>query len=262
MWRTQDSLAVSHDGSVWYLVNASPDLRSQTLAAPQLRPPQGTRDTPIRGVLLSTAELDHTLGLMTMREARTLEVHASPTVLEALAGPLPMRSTLAAYTDISWRPLADGQPTELLGGLVVTRWTLAAKRPRYAAGVDGTEWVSALEVTDGSGGRLVYATCLPAWNHTLETLVAQASCVVLDGTFATDDELTQVTGSGGRARAMGHLSMEDSWPLAGRLRARVLYSHVNNTNPLAVSPGAAGVHVPGAALAGIEVAEDGLTLIL
>ena len=65
--RTQDSLAVSGDGSAWYLVNASPDLRAQVLAAPELAAPPGTRDTPVRGVLLSTAELDHVIGLPMLR---------------------------------------------------------------------------------------------------------------------------------------------------------------------------------------------------
>ena len=85
--RSQDCLAISLDGKDWYLVNASPDLRSQLLAESALAPGPGPRDTPLRGVLLTDAELDHSLGLMLLRESGGLPVWAPPAVLHALAEP-------------------------------------------------------------------------------------------------------------------------------------------------------------------------------
>jgi pyrroloquinoline quinone biosynthesis protein B len=74
----QDTLAVTGDGRSWYLLNAAPDLR---LDPPELHPGPGLRETPIRGVVLTSAELDHTIGLLTLREASALSVYATPQVL-------------------------------------------------------------------------------------------------------------------------------------------------------------------------------------
>ena len=81
--RTQSSIAVSADQRNWFLLNASPDVRAQIEAFPPLHPRAG-RDTPLRAVLLTDAELDHTLGLLLLREAHALEVHATPAVYETL----------------------------------------------------------------------------------------------------------------------------------------------------------------------------------
>lgn len=248
--RTQDTLAVSGDGVAWYLVNASPDLRAQLLATPELAPRPGTRATPIRGVLLSTGELDHVLGLPTLREAERLDLSASATVL---AGLQPVRSLLAAYCDVHPHPLDDGKPYELEGGLAVTRWTIGSKRPRYAATSEGEEWVSALDIVDSCQKRLVYATCVARWTDRLADLIDTADLVVLDGTFVTEDELAQATGRGGPASAMGHLPVERS-PAVGR--KNVIYSHLNNTNPLT---GPRAILRWGAA---VEIARDGQRLEL
>src|SRR5207342_3084561 len=71
--RTQSSVAVSADHRRWFLLNASPDIRGQIEAFPPLHPREG-RATPLRAVLLTDAELDHTLGLLLLREAHALEL--------------------------------------------------------------------------------------------------------------------------------------------------------------------------------------------
>src|SRR4051794_495349 len=103
--RTQDTVAVSGDGAAWYLINAGPDIRSQILRTPELAPGPRLRQTPLSGVLLTTAELDHTLGLLSLREAVRLTVHATPAVSAALATAFPLRPMLAQYTDLHWRAL-------------------------------------------------------------------------------------------------------------------------------------------------------------
>lgn len=231
--RLQDTVAVSGDGSAWYLLNASPDIRTQIIAAPELAPGPGLRDTPLRGVLLTTAELDHTLGLLSLREAVSLTVYATPAVTAALSAAFPIAPTLAHYTSLSWRPMPD--MFTLDGGLTVTRLTVGAKRPRYATGMTGDGWISALRLTDaGTGRSLVYATCLPSWSDEFDEFVKGADDVLLDGTFVTDDELTRTTGRPGRARSMGHLPIEESRPHAARHSGtNFRYSHLNNTNPSA-----------------------------
>ncbi|MDT7625109.1 MAG: pyrroloquinoline quinone biosynthesis protein, partial [Pseudonocardiales bacterium] len=59
--RSQSSVAVSADYHRWFLLNASPDIRTQIEAFPALHP-RADRGTPLEAVLLTDAELDHTLG--------------------------------------------------------------------------------------------------------------------------------------------------------------------------------------------------------
>src|SRR3982751_5012361 len=148
--RTQDGLAVSGDGTAWYLVNASPDLRTQLLRAPEFTPPAGTRDSPLRGVLFTSAELDHTLGLLTLREATRLAVYATAPVLAALPRPV-----LDAYTRVDWHTVRSGAEIALDGDLRATAFPLSSKRPRYAATADG-DWTIGYRFAGPTGGVLVY----------------------------------------------------------------------------------------------------------
>jgi pyrroloquinoline quinone biosynthesis protein B len=228
--RTQDTVAVSGDGSAWYLLNAGPDIRAQILSTAELAPRgSGPRDTPLRGVLLTTAELDHTLGLLSLREAVKLSVYATPAVTAALSRSFSLRTALAHYTDLDWHEMAG--EVVLDGGLTVRRLTVGTKRPRYVSGMAGDDWVSALRLTDHRVS-FVYATCLPAWTEEFDEFVAGADEVLLDGTFRTEDEFAEATGRPGSARGMGHLPMVESWP--HRVRhpgTRFRYGHLNNTNP-------------------------------
>jgi pyrroloquinoline quinone biosynthesis protein B len=220
--RTQDCVAVSGDGRAWYLLNASPDLRAQLLAAPELAPGPGLRETPLRGVLLTTAELDHALGLLTLREAVSLAVYATAPVTAALS---PVRAMLEAYTTLDWHVLESGRPVDLEGGLIASAVPLGAKRPRYAQPVPADDWVVAYRILDArTGGVLVYAPCLPE-----VTTLPDADLTLVDGTFLTEDEMARETGRDVTATAMGHVPIERTRPL---LPGTALYTHLNNTNPL------------------------------
>ncbi|TML24877.1 MAG: hypothetical protein E6G35_12830, partial [Actinobacteria bacterium] len=185
--RTQDCLAITGDGSAWYLVNASPDLRTQLVHAPELAPGPGLRDTPLRGVLFTSAELDHTLGVLTLREAASLDIYATAPVRSALEGPFPVGPILSGYTTVEWHEVVPGQPVALDGGLTVTVVTLGAKRPRYAAGLPGEDWVVAYRFVDpATGGVFGYAPCLAQWSDAFASVIEGADAVVLDGTFMYD----------------------------------------------------------------------------
>jgi pyrroloquinoline quinone biosynthesis protein B len=232
--RTQDCLAISGDGTAWYLVNASPDIRTQILATPELTPGPERRQTPLRGVLFSSAELDHTLGLVALREATALAVFGTPTVLDAL----PFRELVRPYGGFTWNPL-DG-PVLLDGGIEAVGVPIGSKRPRYAAGQpEAPDWVIAYRFTDRrTGGVLVYAPCLAEWTSQIAGAVGGASAVLLDGSFFTDDEMARRTGSGPTARQMGHLPIADSLVRrSGHPDTRWLYTHLNNTNPVLAPDG-------------------------
>lgn len=248
--RTQDCLAVSADGAAWYLVNASPDLRTQLLAAPELAPVPGTRETPLRGVLFTSAELDHTLGLLGLREAARLDVYATAEVRTALHEALPAGPILAGYTCVEWHTVRPGAELVLDGGLRATPIPLSSKRPRYCTHLEGKDWTIAYRFSDAGGGVLVYAPGLAALTPDFADAVAGADLVLLDGTFATADELAPRT-----AGSMGHLPIAESLPFLRAHRGpRYLYTHLNNTNPLAHGDGAGHAALAGA---GAAVAADG-----
>jgi pyrroloquinoline quinone biosynthesis protein B len=262
-WRAQDTVAISGDERAWYMLNASPDLRAQLLGAPELAPGPGRRQTPVRGVLLSTAELDHTIGLLMLREAEQLEVYGTAAVLDALTGCFPVRQILGCYTEVCWHVVSPADPVELAGGLLVNVVPVGTKRPRYASTTTypGREQVVAYRITDRrTGGTLVYAPCLAAIDEAFLAAVKGADCIMLDGTFLHDDEMARSTGGGRLATEMGHLPIADSLPrLAAATRARIIYTHLNNTNPVAAldTPDRDAITAGGA-----EVGEDGQTFTL
>ncbi|MCP2258970.1 pyrroloquinoline quinone biosynthesis protein B [Streptoalloteichus tenebrarius] len=264
--RTQDCVAVSGDGRSWWLLNASPDVRAQILATPELTAGPGPRETPVRGVLLTDAELDHTVGLVSLREGAGLRVHGTSPVLAAVrAG---VGGVLTRYNGVRWELVEPDVEFPLDGGLLVTALSVGHKRPKYAreSTVEGS-WVVAYRVVDpGTGGVLVYAPCLAEWPSTFDEVLSRADCVILDGTFFDAEEMSGATGARVDSRAqhaMGHLPVGGPdgslRRLRGLTRPRCVYTHLNNTNPLvdAFSPQRAEL-----AAAGVEVADDGAELEL
>ncbi|MFI6500663.1 pyrroloquinoline quinone biosynthesis protein PqqB [Nonomuraea typhae] len=242
-WRRRHAgLAVQTAGRV-VVVNATPDIAAQLEDCPWLEPDRA--GAPL--VVLTDAELDHTLGLLRLREAAELEVAATPAVRHALG---PIEEILRPYAPIRWHDLAEfAEPVPVSG-----------KRPRYAAegGPEDAGWVSALRFTDGDVS-VVYAPAMGVWTPVLDAAFAAADCVIVDGTFWDDEEPRRTGISGKTATGMGHLPIEATMERLAALPGRRLYTHLNNTNPL-VDPGA--VHHKVLAELGIEVAADGMVIEL
>ncbi|WP_330355762.1 pyrroloquinoline quinone biosynthesis protein PqqB [Streptomyces chartreusis] len=263
--RRHASLAVRTGEGRWYVVNATPDIGDQIEERPELHPGPGPRQTPLAGVILTDAELDHTLGIARLREADGFQVLATDPVRQALLDRQRLGEVLAPYTDVTWREL-PGQGAEPLdgtpSGLQVSGIPVSGKRPRYAADApDDDAWVVALRLYDpSSGASVLYAPALAAWPDPLQQAAAEADCVIVDGTFWDDEEPRRTGISSRTATGMGHLPIDGPGGTAERLAplsARCLYTHLNNTNPL-VDP-AAPQHKRLARL-GIEVAHDGMVI--
>ncbi|KQV19295.1 MULTISPECIES: pyrroloquinoline quinone biosynthesis protein PqqB [unclassified Kitasatospora] len=265
--RRHASLAVRAGVGRWYLVNATPDLGDQIEAVPELHPGPEIRRTPIAGVVLTDAELDHTLGLARLREARSLRVLATAPVRGALLDGLRLGAVLEPYTSVEWRELGpDPAPLDPHSeDLWITPIPVSAKRPRYAVGTgpDTDGWVTALLIEDRSTGTsAVYAPALAAWPDRLQRAVEQADLVIVDGTFWDDQEPIRAGISTRGSTGMGHLPITGPGGTAERLApltARRLYTHLNNTNPL-VDPSAPQHEL--LADLGIEVAADGMVIDL
>ncbi|GAB7106097.1 pyrroloquinoline quinone biosynthesis protein PqqB [Streptomyces phaeofaciens JCM 4814] len=273
--RRHASLAVRTDDGRWYLVNATPDIGDQIEAHPALHPGPEPRRTPIAGVVLTDAELDHTLGIARLREADALEIHATAPVRRALDERLRLGAVLGPYTTLTWRDLPCHGARSLTSAtfgrpdrsLRISAVPVSAKRPRYAADAPETDgddaWVVALRLYDPATGRsAVYAPAVAAWSDALHRVAAEADCVIVDGTFWDDEEPRRTGISSRTATGMGHLPIDGPGGTAGilaTLSARCLYTHLNNTNPL-VDP-AADQHKRLARL-GIEVADDEMVIEL
>jgi pyrroloquinoline quinone biosynthesis protein B len=254
--RTQECVAVTGNARDWWLLNASPDIRTQLTADPALWPGPGPRETPVRGVLLTDAEADHVTGLAALRGAAGLKVYAPRPVLAALT---PVRAVLDRHAPWEWSDsLAEGGFV-LAGGLVVTAHPMAAEPPVYLPPHPSDDrWVTAYRVEDlASGGVLVYAPCVTAWTDTFDDLLAEADCAVLGGTVFTADETSTDRSTRGHlpvAGARGSLTA-----LARHPGVRRIYTHLHHTNPLLDPGSAARARVNGA---GVDVLMDGAEFVV
>src|SRR6202045_2786808 len=255
--RTQASLAVSSDGRRWTLVNASPDLRAQIQATPQLHPREAARASPIAAVVLTGAEIDQTAGLLSLRERSPFTVHATAATLAAIADN-PMFTALAPDV-VARRAVVPGERFALGHGIEAELFIVPGKVPLYLEG-DDPETASesaanvGVEIFNGAA-RLVYVPGAAAITPAVQQRLERADVVFFDGTLFTDDEMI-ATGTGKKTgRRMGHMPLEG---LAG-LRARRIFVHINNTNPILIegSPERARVTA-----VGWEIAEDGLEVVL
>ncbi|MFF2922633.1 pyrroloquinoline quinone biosynthesis protein PqqB [Streptomyces celluloflavus] len=270
--RRHASLAVRADDDHWYLINATPDIADQIESTAALHPGPAARRTPVAGVVLTDAELDHTLGIARLREADRIEVLATGRVRTALCEQAHLDAVLTPYADLVWRelgarpvPLSEGSDVE------ISAVPVSAKRPRYAAAAPGPAgpdagpepWVVALRLHDRrTGGTAVYAPALAAWSDAFQDALADADCVLVDGTFWDDDEPRRSGFSTRTATGMGHLPIDGPAGTARRLAplaARCLYTHLNNTNPL-VDPGAP--QHERLAEQGLAVAAEGMEIAL
>jgi pyrroloquinoline quinone biosynthesis protein B len=263
--RTQDALAVEAAPGAWFLINASPDVHRQIEACPALQPDRG-RATPIRGVVLLNGDLDHTLGLFSLRENTPLVLHATESVWRALEGNTMLRTLQRFPGQLTWRRMELEQSFELQGSSVtVVPVALPGKVPKHLEGVTAPspEDNVGLWIHDArTGKRAVIATAageLGPWVDRIEG----ADAVLFDGTFWSSDELIALGLGTARAADMAHLPIggdEGSLArLAGVRAGRRIYTHINNTNPILVEGSAERRAVEAA---GWEVAEDGLEIEL
>ncbi|GAA4548327.1 pyrroloquinoline quinone biosynthesis protein PqqB [Pseudonocardia xishanensis] len=252
--RTQSSIAVSADRERWLLINCSPDVRTQIEAAPALHP-HGARATPIAAVLLTDAELDHTLGLLLLREARTVLLYATAAVRTTLCDGSGVLRTLERYCAVDWRAVVPGADLPLADGLSCRAFDVpTTKHDRFGLGVDHGRVVGYRLTDERTGGTLVYLPGVQALTAALRTEIAGCRCLLIDGTCWCDDEVPGKT-----SRDMGHLPVEGRDGSLAQLPSlgvgRAIYVHMNNTNPILLddTPERRIVEEHGA-----EVAMDGL----
>jgi len=264
--RSQTQVAVRTDDGPWFLLGASPDLRSQIESSPDLQPLSETRSSPISGVVLASADLDHTLGLLLLRELQPFKVWAAESVIQILRGENSMFRMLNRVADqVRWTTIRAGVRftlKSLVGndsGIGCMPIAVSSCYPAYAnREPQSDEAVVGLILTAPSGSKVGFFPQLALLTPEVKSVFAKLDCLLLDGTFWSDDELIRLQGSGQRAREMGHIPVggEDGTlqQLAELSTPRKMYIHINNTNPMLNE---AGAEYRAVRDAGWELAEDG-----
>jgi pyrroloquinoline quinone biosynthesis protein B len=262
--RTQASLAVSADGEHWILLNASPDLRAQIQANQNLQPRGQARGSPIAAVVLTGAEIDQTAGLFSLRERSPFALYATAATLATIADN-PMFAALAPDV-VARRAVVPGQRFALGHGIEAELFIVPGKVPLYLEGDDpDTASESAanvgVEIFKGTS-RLAFVPGAAAITPAVMQRLARADVIFFDGTLFRDDEMI-ASGTGEKTgRRMGHMPLDGpdgSLAALATLRARRIFVHINNTNPILIDGSPERERV---VAAGWEIAEDGLEVKL
>ena len=268
--RTQSCIAVSADGVSWILFDASPDILTQLRAFPEAQPARAIRDTAIVGIVLTDSQVDHTTGLLMLREGRPLRVYCTDPVHDDLSAANPLFDILGHYCGVEWRRLATGDTNrfhvECADGLSLRAVPLMSKAPPYSTHRHDPHEGDTLgvQVTDETTGRtLFYAPGLGRIDSHLHAVFERADCLLVDGTFWSEDELVRLDISDKRAHDMGHLPQSGRGGMIDVLgdypHARKVLTHINNTNPILDEDSPERAQL---AAAGIEVAHDGMELVV
>ncbi|HSY08144.1 MAG TPA: pyrroloquinoline quinone biosynthesis protein PqqB [Steroidobacteraceae bacterium] len=270
--RTQESLAVSADGDNWFLLNASPEIRAQIEAFPRLHP-RGPRDSPIAGILITNGDLDHCLGLLSLRESQPLQIFATERVRRGFSEANALYATLERFAgQTTWRTLSLGEEQELkfldgrTSGLEVQPLAVPGQPPLHLRGrfAPSPEDNVGLRIRDRANGRaMIYLSGVAAVTAEVLAGIDGAQCVFFDGTFWAADELITLGLGDKRAEDMAHLPIGGASGSLARLAnihvARRYFIHINNTNPILREDSAEHAAVEAA---GWRVAYDGLELEL
>lgn len=267
--RTQSSIAVTSDSLNWVLVNASPDILAQLAANPALQPARAVRDTGLSAIILVDSQIDHTAGLFMLREGRPLEIYCTASVYEDLVAGNPIFKVLASYCSVNWHRISieqDGRfaiPT--INGIRFKAIPVASKAPPFSPHRDrpiaGDNIGLMVEASDGSS--VFYAPGLASIDGRIDGCMDSAACLLVDGTFWTDDEMIRQGVGHKRGIEMGHLAQSGPAGMIEVLRkrpgARRILIHINNTNPILDEDSNERRELE---REGIEVAYDGMEIEL
>lgn len=268
--RTQSSIAISSDGDNWLLFNASPDIRAQLEAFPDCHPREGVRDSRIKAVILIDSQIDHTTGLLMLRESTApLEIYCSEMVRQDLSSGFPLFSMLTHYCKVNHHPVpldGSGFTIPLINDLRICTHALKSKAPPYSPHRHDPhpgDNIGVIVEQISTGKKLYYAPGLGEIEPHVLAAMGAADCVLVDGTFWQHDEMSQAGICEKRALEMGHLPQSGAGGMIETLSAvakgRKILIHINNTNPILDedSPQRNTLQQ-----AGIEVAFDGMEINL
>ena len=241
--RTQSSIAVSMDEKNWLLINASPDIRQQILQNPQLQAQDSIRATGIKAILLIDSQIDHTSGLLFLRESsQPLSIYATKNVQRDLTRGFPILELLQHYCKTDWHEImmdAGEFSIPELPNLYFQAYPVPGKAPPYSPNRNNPSIGDniALMIRDGlTNKKCFYAPGLGGINDELRSVMEKADLLLVDGTFWTEDEMQTQGINNHMAAEMGHLPQSGERGMIELLdifpNKRKILIHINNTNPI------------------------------
>lgn len=252
------------------LVNASPDILAQLQANPDLQPNRSLRDTALAAIILVDGQVDHTTGLYMLRESvRAWPIWCTDSTYADLTGGNPILGVLGHFCGVDRRRIDLDRAFTLdeVSGVEWRALPIAGKPAPYSpnreAPIRGDN-VALVIKDDGTGKTVVYAPGVSEIDERLWQALQSAACVLVDGTFWTDDEMIRLGVSRKRARDIGHLPQSGTGGMLewlDRLPAatRKILIHINNTNPILDE---SSVQFADLARHGVEVGRDGMEISL
>lgn len=267
--RTQSSIAISDDGKNWVLCNASPDICHQLRASPELNNPEVLRGTGIGAIILTDSQIDHSAGLLNLREGCPHQVWCTREVHDDLSTGFPVFPMLSHWNGgLIHRPIEplEAFQVAVCATLRFTAIPLLSNAPPYSLyrhrPLPGHN--VALFIEDiARGSSLLYAPGLGEPDEQLLPWLKRADCLLIDGTLWCDNELANTGVGRNTGKDMGHLALGEDQGLAALLTTlpakRKILIHINNTNPI-LDEDSAERH--SLTQAGIEVSWDGMNIEL
>ncbi|AIX51087.1 MULTISPECIES: pyrroloquinoline quinone biosynthesis protein PqqB [Pantoea] len=267
--RTQSSIIVSDDGENWVLCNASPDISQQIAQTPELVKKGVLRGTAIGSIILTDSQIDHTTGLLSLREGCPHQVWCTPEVHADLTSGFPVFTMLQHWNGgLKHHALTPLEPfsVAVCPDLQFTAIPILSNAPPYSPYRDRPlpgHNVALFIENRASGQTLLYAPGLGEPDGVIMPWLQKADCLLIDGTVWQDDELLTTGVGKNTGRAMGHLALAEEQGLMALLAAlpakRKILIHINNTNPILDE------HSPQRQFLtqqGIEVSQDGMAIHL
>ncbi len=267
--RTQSSIAVSTDNRNWLLFNTSPDILKQLESFPAIQPKEGIRDTGIKAIMLIDSQIDHTTGLLMLREGKPLDVYCTDMVKQDLSTGFPVFNMLKDYCTVNHHSVPVDGSSFTVPGIDDLRFytqALKSKAPPYSPHRHDPhegDNIGVIIEQISTGKKVFYSPGLGEIEPHVMAAMQQADCVMVDGTFWTDDEMVTQNISHKRARDIGHLPQSGEGGMIEVLNTlsdtRKILIHINNTNPILNEDSE-----PRKILndAGIEVSYDGMEIDL
>jgi pyrroloquinoline quinone biosynthesis protein B len=265
--RTQDSLAIfnsekSKAGAL--VVNASPEILRQIEATPDLHP-RSRRDTPITAIAITNGDLDHTIGLFSLRESQPLIIYATDRVWRGLVDRNAIMRTLARFEgQVTHRRLILGEPVNVPElDLNISAFAAPSKAPVHLVGIQEPHAEDNVLLRISSADKTItYATALKNASEVISHL-ENSDALFLDGTFWSSEELVSQGLSKARAEDMAHHPLSGEKGSLATLASiknvrRKILTHINNTNPILRSDSVERKHVLDL---GWEIATDGMEVI-
>jgi pyrroloquinoline quinone biosynthesis protein B len=265
--RLQLQAAFSTEAEKWFLINASPDLRFQIESTAELQPSalRGKRNTPIHGIILTSADLDQVLGLLLLREFQPLVVYTTCLIRSTLEANSFFRMLERVPNQLTWVEIHPGKAFALGESVTCTPIPLAGSLPYYAralrAGAEAPGGAAFGLLLELNGRRLAYTPSLPEITEEIRNVYDSCEVILVDGTFWSDAELTRTHAGTPLARSIGHVPMsgeDGTIALLADVTARQkIFIHINNTNPVLDTRGAEYKSVSDA---GWQIGHDGWQL--